>query len=282
MKTLLYMAALLAMVGPTTAADKTLISDWRANEIKIDGSAEEWTGGVLYLEKEKIAVSVQSDSQFLYLCLRPDRSWFRHAMMAGFTVWFDSTAKSKKILGIRFPIGRQGMPMDRPAENSEPGRDRGAFMSAAFAEIEIIGPEKGDLNRLPAQNNYGIIAAVGQDPETPVYELQVPLSKEADKAYRVAAAPGTRISLGLESSKMKRPERGGRTGFRSNGGEPGGEPGEPGGMGGGRRGGMGGGMHGGMGGGRGGRGPEGMAGRQMEKTDPIKIWIKVDLALPQK
>jgi len=257
-----------------------LISDWRANEIKIDGNAEEWTGGALYLEKEKIAISVQSDSQFLYLCLRTDRSWFRQAMMAGFTVWFDSTAKNKKILGIRFPIGRQGMPMDQPPESAEPDNGRGAFLSAAFAELEIIGPEKDDLNRLPAQNNYGIIAAIGQDPEMPVYELQIPLSMAADHPYRVAAAPGAKISLGLESGKMKRPERGDRPGFRSEGGEPGGEPGGPGGMGGGRPGGMGGGMHGGMGGDRGGRAPEGMAGKLMEQTDPIKIWLKVQLAQP--
>jgi hypothetical protein len=80
--------------------DAKLASRWKSAEIVIDSDAAEWAGFLTYLEKEKLAFGVQNDESSLFLCLQPDRRTQRQVMMLGFTVWLDSTAHNKKILGI--------------------------------------------------------------------------------------------------------------------------------------------------------------------------------------
>jgi hypothetical protein len=267
------------------AKDKVQKSEFRTAEIAIDGNATEWTGGMAYLEKEKIAYSIQNDSSFLYLCIKPDKFFMRSAMMSGFIVWFDSTGKNKKTLGIRFPIGIQNRERDYMPDfaqgNSKPTdfKIRNARM---LSQLDIIGPEKDDFNRLPSQNNYGIKAYIKMDSTDTIYELKIPLHKNLKIPYAVGSNPGAIISLGFETPELKQPKMqlglGEHDGF---GGGPGGAGGEISGIGGGPEG-MGGrgGMKDGMG--RPGGQPEGMEGVKMQQTDPIMVWLKAELAVPME
>jgi len=235
--------------------DAKLASRWKSAEIVIDGDAAEWSGALTYLEKEKFAFGVQNDESYLYLCLQPDRQAQRQAMMFGFTVWLDSTARDKKILGIRFPIGMQNH--DRSWTPEFGSRSEGGFdgqqprFAEMLQEIEIIGPDKDDRNRVPVSNKYGIQVAITEFSSVPVYELKIPLHNLNGQPYAVAAAAGKAISLGFEMGELDR----GKMREQMMGGRGGG-------MGGGRR-------------------PGGFGGDRPEMSKPIKIWTKVQLAANQ-
>jgi len=172
--------------------------------------------------------------------------------MFDFTVWLDSTARDKKILGIRFPIGMQNYDNKwtpdfgpRNEESLEGPQPRFAEM---LREIEIIGADKEDRNRVPLNNKYGIQLAITEFSSEPVYELKVSLHNLHGQPYAVAATPDETISLGFEMGELDRGKMREQMGGRG------------GGMGGGRR-------------------PGGFGGDRTEMPEPIKVWAKVQLAV---
>lgn len=259
-----------------------ITSNFLSQEIAIDGDATEWIQDLRFNEKTNLGYSIRNDEHFLYLCIKSDQKIFQQVMRTGLTVWFDSTAKGQKILGIYYPIGMQntdfrGMPESVPNEGGSLDFDK--RRANMLAEMEIIGPEKDDRNRVPAQNTFGIQAAIGGLPDEPVYELKIPLMQTDGRPYALDAPAGSIISLGFESDKSKRTEMTGM-GMRRGGMRPGGGGEEPGGMGPGGMGpggmGPGGGRRGGMG--RGDRSRPDTEGRWPAESEPIKLWLKVQLA----
>src|SRR5262245_24638006 len=100
-----WFAALMtcSLLAQVFAGDKREgASTWRAKEIAIDGSEQDWAGTFSYLEKEKIAYAIKNDTSHLYLCVKFDPEIQRQALLFGFTVWLDPTGKNKRELGIRF------------------------------------------------------------------------------------------------------------------------------------------------------------------------------------
>jgi hypothetical protein len=211
-------------------------------------------------------------------------------MMFGFTVWLDSTARNKKILGIRFPIGAQNYddnwtpdfgprreegfegPPPRGEEGTDepPPRREGGFegqqrFAEMLSEIEIIGPDKDDRNRIPVHNAYGIQVAMSEFSAELVYELKVPLHVLKGQPYAITAAAGKAISLGFEMGELDREKMREQFG-RGRGGFGGGRPG----------GGMGGGPPGGFG------RPGGPGGSRPEMPKPLKVWTKVQLAISEE
>jgi len=251
----------------------TAVSERPQQEIKIDGDAAEWVDQLRFDDQATVGYAINNDDQYLYLCIKPNKEIFRQVMRGGLIVWFDSTAQGKKILGIKYPLGMQSMEpgsrLDQMDMNMEEGQHPMLQHQAAlFGEMEIIGPEKEDVNRASAQNNFGIQAAIGGMPDEPVYELKIPLQTAKGKPYAIATTPGATISIGIESGKIEK---------MSHGGGPGGmrRPGGGMGPGGGGMGPEGGGM--GPGGRRGEGPPPGME-SEFKSNDPIKIWFKVQLA----
>lgn len=260
---LLLVALALVVVLTGCKGSVSLTSSWRSVEITVDGVDSEWSGSLFYFEDENVVIGLQNDADNLYLVLKGmDRKRQMQVMRAGFTVWLDATGKNKKTLGIRYPIGMQAYGI--PAVRSEPGtefdQEQRRKLAEMMGEIEILGPEKSDRNRVWKSNPYGIEAELGDTLGAMIYELKIPLKPTDESPYAIFANAGDVISLGLETGEMSRGDRGGH-------------PPMGGGMrgGGGGRGGMGGG--GKRGGPRGGRMGEGM-------PQSIKLWAKVTLAAP--
>lgn len=260
------LAAFLLHASVAWATQKhEIASTWRNAEIKVDGEADEWFDAFVYLEKEKLAFGLKNDSSALYLCVRFDETLQRHALRFGFTVWLDASSKNKKTFGVRFPLGMQNYdPNFRfdPAQFSE-GRNATQF-AAMLNELEIIGPEKDERNRMPVTNALGLIAAASQIDGELVCELSIPLKNITDQSQTLAAELGKVLSLGFELGEVNREilrERMGREG--GFGGRPGGPPTGGGFPGGGR-------PRGGFGGGR----PAGME----QMPNGFKVWNRVHLA----
>ncbi len=260
-----------------------LSSAWRNNEIAIDGNDSDWKNSTAFLDKAKVAVGIRNDDDYLYLCLL---SWDRQTEMQivglGLTVWFDPEGDNDKIFGIHFPLGMQGAGQPsfpqggQPNQQGQPDQQAIRQMTeSSQQELEIVGPGKKDVQRISQLQVPGIKVRLGMPGEFVVYELKVPLRRTTDHPYAVNVDTGKTISVGFETTESNRE-------MMPQGMEGGGR----GGVGGGARGGPGGGGGGGGGmppGGRGGGGPPSGGGgtARGERPEPLKLWLKVQLAMPQ-
>jgi hypothetical protein len=218
----------------------------------------------------------------------------------GLIVWFDVEGGTKKRFGIQYPVGRMGgrgargggegwgrgegpRPGEGGAGRGEMGEAGGpprdgqapdpeemwkrALADPSLHEAKLLGPGKDDRHPLQLEAQHPIQAKIGRAEAMMVYELAVPLAKNAELPVGLGAGPGSVIGIGIETPQ--------RPSVRGPGGEPGGFGGGMGGRGGGM-GGRGGSM-GGRGGGMGGPGGERGRGGELQKL--IKAWTTVRLAV---
>jgi hypothetical protein len=254
----LGISILLLLTSVVWGKDPNFKSNWRQADIIVDGNESEWAGSFIYLEEIKIGIGIKNDGDNLYVILKTtDANKQRQIMRMGLTIWLDATGKKKKNLGIHYPIGMQayGMPSAIGQQSDEPNNELKKQFTEMLKEVEILGPEKNDRNRVPRINNFGIEVSLNDTLGVMIYELKIPLKSTKEFPYAVGANAADIISLGLETGEfnreMMRGERPpGRRGERPPGGRPPGERGER---------------------------PSGGRGGDM-MPEPIKFWAKVALA----
>jgi hypothetical protein len=256
-------------------------SRWPDRVITVDGSDADWENAKVYVDKVNISFGVLNDSEFLYVCMASlDRRIARQIMGRGLIMWIDSKGGQDKTFGIHFPLGFRGRDeepggMDREASTME-FDPSGMMPRAGLTDLEILGPGKKDVARMPIQEAIGIQAKASMDSGRIVYELKVPLGRSSKTPYAIGTGLGKNIAIGLETPEFKDGRNGGRSAGR--GGPPGGEIPQEGespegelGAGGGRGPGMGGPGMGGRGMGR------GVAGG-FSQPEQLKFWVLVHLA----
>jgi len=263
---LLSVVLFLLLSSLLWSKDRNFDSLWTKSEMVIDGKESEWSGSIYYLEDQKIGLGLQNDTSNLYILIKAtDRFRQLQIMRTGLTIWIDAAGKDKKSLGIHYPIGMQeyGIPDVKANPNTEFASEQKNRFAEMLREIEVLGPEKNDRNRIGRANNFGIEAALSDTLGVMIYELKIPLKSTSQNPYAISSNPGSSISVGLEGSKFNREMMGNR--MRMRGGMPGGEGGmRPGDM-----------MPGE------GQPPESTSAGRRERgkmLEPIDIWAKVSLA----
>jgi hypothetical protein len=249
-----------------------LKSSWRDRAIVINGSDSEWQGMTYWMQKSNVVYGICNDEQYLYMCLvLPGRQAEREIMGRGFTVWCDANGGNDKLFGIHFPLGYQ----EAEREKREPGVDdpdeqgkRDQMFQQMTSEMEILGPGKEDRVRMSSPGAKGIKVQFGHSSNgNLVYELKIPLRRDADQPYAINTDTGKTIGIGFEIAEANRGTMKRRTGED--------ESMSGGGRGGGGRSGRGG------GGARGGRVRGGEGGSLEEGSsshEPFNLWIRVALA----
>jgi hypothetical protein len=300
---LFLLTALLQGCGSTV----DVASNWSNSAVVIDGKADDWSS-LQPIKDSPVLLGMRNDQDYLYLCLESSDRQFRQQLLGlGMTIWFEPKGGDK--IGIHYPLGRGrmgpgagygapggeipagGPPDGGPAEVDGPGAEKGGNTPEIVKELEILGPGKNDVDRMPLIQAAGIEIQIGHSGGTIVYELKVPLQKSAKHPNGIAARPGSKVDVNFETGKFTPPENKSGSGM-SGGGEGTGGGGYPGG---GQGGGMGpppggmgpvdggeppgGGMPGGgMGGGqRGGRGSEGGYGGR--KSEPKQFSLETEVTL---
>jgi hypothetical protein len=261
-----------------------LSSGWRDREIVVDGSNSDWQDATAYIKGSNLALGIRNDNDYLYACvIMMDRQMQMQMMATGFTVWFDPEGGKDKTFGIHFPLGMQGQqPPTAPGGRGNPSgnpEEVQKLLEQTQRELEIMGPDKKDRERMVLMQAQGIAVKIGSVQGFLVYELKVPLRKSADHPYAIGISDNGTIGVGFETTELdlkKMREQMGGMGGPSGG--SGGMPPEGGGMGGPPRGGGGmppggGGMGGPPGGGRPGMGSPGG-----EHPQGLKLWTRVQLA----
>lgn len=215
---------LIAIIVSGCGSSAKLQSNWDYNEIKIDGSPNEWQSGGFIIKDENVSVNFKNDEKFLYMCLMTnDRGKMTQMIRSGFITWFIPESGDSKIFGIKFPMQVSLLDKDERQEfNKElfrPDELQKQFskMINGANEFQIINNEKFPLNQYSAENNEGIKVKLGYDADRFVYELQVPIESNENFTYKIAARPGEKVKVKfetLESEFGEMPEAGrGRGGF---------------------------------------------------------------------
>ncbi|MFQ5674911.1 MAG: hypothetical protein ACE5G1_03360 [bacterium] len=242
-----------------------LDSDWRQQEITIDGKQSDWQDALTFVEKKDVSIGVANDGEFLYICLvSADRILPRQMVRRGFTVWIDPKGGKDKTFGIRFPIGMLESGMMEEAMGRGRGRDEAIdpermkeLFEQTMSELEILGPEKEDRHRYSMSELEGLEVKIGEPADGLVYEIKVPLYKTEQYPIAVGLAEGEKIGVGFETVEFDRSALRQRRGGGGFGG----------GRGGGRR---------GFRGGRGGFG-SGFGGGRSQMASEFKLWAFVEL-----
>ena len=256
---------LMAMAGCKT---EELASTWSDREVRIDGVNDEWQGATTYIEDKDVSIGLLNDDEFLYVSLSGNDNLRMQVMRAGLTIWFDPEGGTDEWYGINFPTGAQGrmQEMRRRGEGGDrdPPSRRPTVDDDPMMYVELVGPGELGRRRIPIERVTGVEVKIGNDFGRFVYELKMPLPRDADHLFGIGTKAGAVLGVGLETGDMPGRGRGGGMGGFGGGGGRGGGGGGRGGGGGGR---------GGGGGGRGGPGGGGPG-----AGESLKVWTTVQLA----
>ena len=243
----------------SACGNEELKSKWRTDEITVDGSNRDWVDKLIYNKDNDIAIGIVNDEKDLYINISStNRAMIQKIIRGGFTVWFNSKGNKDKTIGIRYPIGMNGAvpPFRERFEGSENKSYQDEQPIESFrkrwTEIEIIKDKEDMTLRIPIDNEAGIEVSNSFYEGMFVYELKLPLNEKKDSPYAIGAGESELIGIGFETGKMENKNRMNRMNRR------------------------------GFSGGRGGRGGRGgvriNTGNFSRMMEPLKYWIKVELA----
>lgn len=266
-----------------SACASAFSSSWRSRDVTIDGAQGDWKGFLETVGEEEISLGVSNDADFLYVSLLFENQARQAQILSkGCTIWLDATAEKQKTFGIHYPQGLGEKQQREFLGKLLDGGDADSLVAAFQVlpdRIEITGEGPSGPVTLK-RGTAGVEVAVKTYDRALVYELKVPLAAGPETPHAIGAAPGQRISVGIECPAIGGPGGGPGGEGRGPGGPPGGGSGgrggpPPGGEGGSRPGGRGG--PGGFGGPPRG-GPSGGPGNgRGSGLDALELWESVRL-----
>ena len=180
-------------------------SQWKDRDIDVDGRSMDWLDTLTYVEEFNISVGIANDTDYLYICAVVENPLVRmQVMRQGLTVWFDPKGGRKKAMGLRFPLGYQGM-REPPAEfGEEPDIEKlQRTFPMSLNELEILGPNRKDVRRMRKAEAKGVDVAMSFSSGKLVYELKIPLIKSSNRPYAINVRPGSSFGIGIETSPSR-------------------------------------------------------------------------------
>ena len=146
-----------------------------------DGQPTDWADSLRYDPDSRLQYQVLNDSRTVYLRLKvADPATQARVLRQGLTIWLDTTGRSQRQFGVRYPLG--GVPAGAQAapDPSAPLAARRALRTLALAEMremELLnykGSKEATLT--DAQSPLGVKVALGFNAQDDlIYELAVPL-----------------------------------------------------------------------------------------------------------
>ncbi|HUI91048.1 MAG TPA: hypothetical protein VLX68_02270 [Chitinivibrionales bacterium] len=276
-RSLTVLVAILLPILLGCKPQEIIQSKWTAPDSLLAADTSRWKGQVQYPDDPQFGVGARNDSKYLYLCLT---SWKqdvnRRILRYGFTTWFTSKSKKRRLFGIHFPVGQTaGAPGGGWRHHNGGQEAEGApqISDESLQQMELLGPEKSDS--VPVKTSvaltFGIVVKMFPTYESLVYLLKVPLNSDSVNKYAMDIGSDTLISLkcATDVPDITSGREGGEGGTSSHamGGSGGG----------GMHGRGGGGMHGGGGGMHGGGGGR-SASTSQEQVDSFTAGFTIRLA----
>lgn len=275
MRLLVKILALIVCLNLNAQKEKFFSSKWR------DNNSESFTpasSDYIPAKKGVVLYCLSNDDKNIYVDVKITESIEQNRVLQmGMTVWVNVDGKSRKITGIRYPIGAQfSRGPGRRGESQNNILNRISPLAQANT-IELTGFKDVDKNRIPSDNSDNIRGYVKYDNDgNLLYSLTIPLLKlpagfkspgNSISPMTVAIEYGAPPSMGEQSGRPSDFSSSSVGGGRSGGGRSGGG-------GGGSRGGGGGSRVGSMAGGAPAGGASGGYTGAQNVPSPVLIWIK--------
>ncbi len=256
------------LVAPVGNAQKVSAYQSKWHEDQKEEHEEELINRMMLEEKSQFLFFISNDAKKLYIdVVTADRAAVQKIMRYGMTTWINPDGKTKKVLGVEFPVSAEGKgePNFTRDKNADRKEMRMAMMASKNQDMTLIGfGAKGERRSIDPGNDPSFQGKIEMLEGGRLYiHLELPL----DQVHRSdLASLSSPLSLGFETGYMDVTG----LGMPSGGGQSsgGGGMGGPGMYGGGPPGGM---PPGSMG---------GAGDQQQERPDinklasPTRLWIK--------
>ncbi len=219
-------AFLIIAVSLTGCSSLKLASSWHEESLPIDGKGTDWRDTLTVLNDKTTALGVLNDCDYLFVrLLTTNRTLERQIIRQGLTFWFDPNGGDKQTFGVRFPLGLGSPGRYRRAPEGRPasaGFMRGDSIFVPVNDLEILGPDKGEVHRMSFAEATGIDARFQTAHDTLTYTLKVPISGSGYFPFTVGATPGSMVGVTMETTNAPPPNRESAEGSGEDGGRWGG------------------------------------------------------------
>ena len=196
---------LIILNYPLTAKPLTIESIWATGPDSIKGTDSVQTGNFIQFPEYECKLSVQNDSNNLYLCFRStDKVINRQIMMTGFAVTFNGNQKGKDvILGIQYPTGMRSLNRPRTENGTKPDPEMfKALEEQMLQSLAITGPGKNDSRPMGVgiADSFGIKVKCTNQKGTLTYELIVPLKKGTPLTGEIDLIKKSSVKVSFETT----------------------------------------------------------------------------------
>lgn len=174
MKLTLLILSLFVCLDLTAQKENYFLSKWRNNP---DEDLQLAMPDYVSAKKGKVLYYLSNDEVNIYVDMKILETLEENRILKmGLTVWIDMDGKTRKVMGIRYPIGSQ---FSRPrGQNSFANAGTSATPLSLANSIELIGFKDVESTRFPSNNPGDIRGAVKYDQEGElIYRLVIPLSR---------------------------------------------------------------------------------------------------------
>jgi len=273
MKLLVTITVLILCLNLNAQKEKYFSSKWRENN---SGTIAPASSDYIVAKKGVFLYCLSNDDQNIYVDAKITESIEQNRFLQmGMTVWVNTDGKSRKVTGVRYPIGAKYSRLQiKPGEVQERNISSLTSPLAQANTIELIGFKDIEVTKFPSNNTDNVRGFVKYDNDgNLICSLTIPKSKlpVAGKNKDGSVIP---MNLAIEygAPPLTSGQSGGNYEYAplSHGGSRGGSRGGGGGGGGGHS----------MGSSAPGSGPSGNASTQ-KAPEPVTIWMK-DIKLAEK
>ena len=215
-------------------SDKNLSSKWFDNSTE---SVLPLASDFISAKKDKVYYCILNDDKNIYVNVKITESIEQSKVLQmGLTLWVNTDGKSRKITGIRYPLGVKYSKLQINRGDGQAGNTLPKFTPLSLANtIELIGFKDVETKRFPSNNPDNIRGTLKYDSEgNLLYSLTIPSlklqvgsnSKEGLVPMTFAVEYGAPPSIaggqtGGPSGNASSSGGGGRSGSRSGGGSRG-------------------------------------------------------------
>ena len=130
--------------------------------LNIDGLSSDWTTTLDSKGNSSFSYGISNDKENLYVRINiNDPSIQKKMMLAGLTVWIDTTGKKKENFGITCPIEKTLPKMDR--NKMKQMQNTPVWKQNQLLEAEFLGFKEYTENYFISQNPYDVEISIQQD-----------------------------------------------------------------------------------------------------------------------
>ncbi|MBU8892505.1 MAG: hypothetical protein KOO66_06980, partial [Bacteroidales bacterium] len=189
----------------------TYEASYEQSPLTIDGLSSDWTTTLDSRNNNSFMYGISNDNENIYIRINiNDQSIQKKLILAGLTVWVDTTGK--KNMGIICPTQKSLPKMDR--SKMKQMQSQQTWKKDQLLEIDFMGFREYRESYTVSKNPYGVEVSIDQDEfKSLYYEMKIPFksiySDYSDLTLKT-------LSIGFETGALKMPSSGNSHAGRSN------------------------------------------------------------------